>query len=46
MTRLHRLTSTLQFEHLFTERQADLKDAGSFGNGQAAFFHRCHHTDS
>ena len=25
---------------------ADLKDAGSFGNGKAAFFHRCHHTDS
>jgi len=36
----------LQAKHLFNERQANLKNAGSFRNAQAAFFNCRHDTDA
>jgi hypothetical protein len=36
----------MQFEHLFNERHADLKEAGNFRNGKAAFCDRRHDADS
>jgi hypothetical protein len=36
----------MPFEHLFNERQADLKNAGRFRNGQATFFDCRHYTNA
>jgi hypothetical protein len=46
VARVQGLAGALQGEHLFNERHADLKEAGNFRNGKAAFFDRRHHADS
>jgi hypothetical protein len=46
VTGVQGIAGAMQFEHLFNERQADLKEAGNFRNGKTAFFDRRHHTDS
>jgi hypothetical protein len=46
VTRVQGIASAMQFEHLFNERHTDLKEAGNFRNGKAAFFDRRHHADS
>jgi hypothetical protein len=44
--RVQGLAGAMQFEHLFNERDAHLKNAGNFRNGKVAFFYRSHNTDS
>jgi hypothetical protein len=46
VTRVQGISGAMPFEHLFNERHADLKETGNFGNRKAAFFYRCHHTNS
>jgi hypothetical protein len=46
MPRLQELASAMQSEHLFNKREADLKNAGRFRNGQTSFFDCRYDTDS
>jgi hypothetical protein len=46
VARVQGLTGAMQFEHLFNECHADLKEAGNFRNSKTAFFDRRHDADS
>jgi hypothetical protein len=46
VARVQGLAGALQFEHLFNERHANLKEAGNFRNSKAAFCDRRHDADS
>jgi hypothetical protein len=46
VARIQGFAGAMQGEHLFNERHADLKEAGNFRNGKAAFCDRRHHADS
>jgi hypothetical protein len=46
VTRVQGIAGAMQFEHLFNERHADLKEAGNFRNGKTAFCDRRHDADS